>query len=277
MQSCCRERDKLTHEPPMNPNYNPQIAADAENAIRMQTDATVKAIETGRQTQLTNPQREAAIAGSLNAVDEVRRQLKAMEPIVSIRCVVGNKAKYHSANGDREIVSFHATEDRGESSFSLDLTLAAGRVKEGDEFYLELRPSVSSSQAEFTQAGAGMGNGGVIEEAIGNPPFGSGTIQKPMNPKPEKETLTKRGDTQNDTSVDPTTGTTGPQGTNDMEQRSNRAEGGPVDPNDPDATGPSTDAGQQTKGELKDGLQTGGTSGAGTGKGERTHDSKTIQ
>lgn len=255
----------------MNPNYNPATAAAAQRAIEAQTQNTVANIEAGRQTQLTNPQREAAIAGSLSAVEQVKQNLRTSQPILRARIVVLEDQSLKAKKGEKtgEVVSFHVAtaKEKGVSELTLDVLLdddsLFGKFAEGQEYYLELHPVTSSSTAEFTQAGAGSGNGGPApaKESIASAP----------------QTLTQSGNVAEDVSVDPTTGTTGPQGTNDAEQRSNRAEGGPVDPNDPNATGPSTSAGQQTKGELKHGLQTGGTTGEGTGKGERSHESKTSK
>ncbi len=146
----------------MNPNWNQSTADAAEAAMRQQTEETVARIESGRQAQMTNPQREAAIAGSLSAVEQVKAGLRTSQPVASIRVKV------------RERSGGIVTLASDDGAVSVDLLEGKSKLID-EEFTLEFYPVASAKPAEFTHAGAGSGNGGPAPvkdiPGLANPPF----------------------------------------------------------------------------------------------------------
>lgn len=133
-------------------------------------------------------------------------------------------------SADPAVATLHAVDESG-PSLQVDLYVGDKRevFREGAEFYLDLVP-VAASTSSVNPGRSGTGTGGETK---------------------------------------PITGTTGPQGSRDVTARMATAEGGPVSPDDPNATGPSSDKQQPVKGELEAGQQTGGTTGKGTSDGTR--------
>lgn len=158
--------------------------------------------------------------------------LDASEAAGSNAPVFSRKVVVAEVSADPAVAVLHGADENGES---LQLDLYVGKNKErfveGAEFYLDLTPvRAQDSTVRAGQSGVGAGTGGETK---------------------------------------PITGTTGSKGSRDVTARAITAEGGPVSPDDPNATGPSSDKQQPVKGEMVQGQQTGGTSGKGTSDGTR--------
>lgn len=129
-------------------------------------------------------------------------------------------------SSDPAVATLHGV---GEDDASLQLDVYVGKKTEvfrvGAEFYLDLVP-VAASVSSLNPGRGGTGGTGGETKAI--------------------------------------TGTTGPLGSRDVSARLATADGPPVSPDDPNATGPSSDKQQPVKGEIEAGQQTGGTTGKGT-------------
>lgn len=228
----------------MNPNYNPSTVAAAEREVAQQ------ALDASRDIELKRNLGRANIADSPAVLE---RTFAALESIGGrAPAILSETVKVRSTNG--KILTL-ASED-GRISIDVLRRDPDSFTVNGDSFHLELRPVISTTAPEVAEGfGYDARNAGrgpdIPHRGMHN--LATGELKNPVSEvKP----------------APPITGTTGSQGTNDTAARASVAEGGPVNPEDPNATGPSTDAGQATKGEMVQGMQTGGTSGKGTGKGE---------
>lgn len=222
----------------MNPNYNPATVAAAENAVAEQTQRTVEQIEANQIERKTAQQRVAELENTFRSIEKpgVSNVPKLiLTGTLKVRSVDGLDAE---GDEDRKMVVL-ASED-GSTLLEI-LTNDERFLQDGAAVTIEVRELATS----LDTSKAGRGPAAPDVPGLANPPFSTST-----KPAPD------------------ITGTTGSKGTTEVSARATEPTGEAPNPDDPNLTGPSSDAGQATKGEIVQGQQTGGSSGKGTGKGE---------
>lgn len=284
----------------MNPKATPENIAAAQKAVAEQTAATVADIEAKRP--VNRAAQDAALSAVMKAVEDARASLRASLPIVRFKLVAREMQYIRGAESTDPIlkgqivrlVSPHlhgggATDevypedlrDQEVPSALLDVVIhgTEARFEQGKEYYIEVIPadSVNSGHvpappmparehlpvSEGGKSGAGVGEGTAIDGDLGRKAF------TPEQEAARRAELGKQKVAMERLSAPQITGTTGSHGTTDASVRLTPAGGPPPDHNDPNLTGPSSDKQQPVKGEIVEGQQTGGTSGAGTSDGRR--------
>jgi hypothetical protein len=250
----------------MNPNANPDTIAAAQRAMAQQTADTVASIEQQRTTK--SPVQSAKDLERAFTGLENRGKPSILSATLTVREIVGADEE------SGKIVSL-THDDPNPNGFSgaLEFFLPANHPSaalfvDGAQFSFELR-AVDPAPSTLDAGKSGIGAGTEIPH---------GVLEKSPRPPVPGENIRDAADLAisnppyvlpKDTSVSATTGTTGPRGSNDTAQRSSVA-GGPAPANDnPNTTGPASDKQQPVKGEIVDGMQTGGDSGKGTTDGTR--------
>lgn len=247
----------------MNPNATPERIKQAEEAMRNQTEETVRDIEANRPVR---PPAAAVIHGVLDVVEEARKRLLGNVPKLRVRLVVEEvHQNFDPAHADlqiSELVEFRASDESDPQRVQVAVYTPNeddfGFFKKGDEVHMDLIPVVDAAPAKEhvpLASGGGSKAGGGVADGTRLP-----TLEEAQRAYPN-ENITE--------GAPPITGTTGSKGTVPASVRMQPAPGAPPNPEDPNLTGPSSDKQQPVKGEIEDGMQTGGTTGKGTSDGNR--------
>jgi hypothetical protein len=243
----------------MNPLYSKETAAAAENAVAEQTQRTVEQIEANQIQRKTAPQRAAEL-------EDTFRSIEAKAPVAP-KLVLSGRLTVLSVDGldggdekDSKVVTL--TSEDGKTMIEL-LSTDARLLKKGAELSFEIRELSTS----LDPSKSGSGPEPEKNHLIGDASLAGSQRLAAANAERDRTAANPPFTTSTKPAPD-ITGTTGSKGTNDVTARATEPTGEAPNPEDPNLTGPSSDAGQATKGEIVQGQQTGGKSGKGTGKGE---------